>query len=81
MKYIKESYFLVTGGTGFIGSHLVLKLIKLGHRVIVLSRNTPKEIEGFNSSNVVFIKGDINNIGDIKNFNWILVPKLEIRND
>lgn len=30
---------LVTGGSGFIGSHIVAKLQKGGHRVIILSRN------------------------------------------
>ena len=29
---------LVTGGCGFIGSHLVNRLIDLGHEVIVLDR-------------------------------------------
>ena len=29
---------LVTGGCGFIGSHLVDRLVKLGHEVVVLDR-------------------------------------------
>ena len=29
---------LVTGGCGFIGSHLVDRLVKLGHEVLVLDR-------------------------------------------
>jgi len=34
---------LVTGGTGFTGSHLVMRLVERGHQVRVLSRNvTPK---------------------------------------
>lgn len=30
---------LVTGGTGFIGSHIVAQLLKKGHRVAIMSRN------------------------------------------
>ena len=33
---------IVTGGCGFIGSHLVKRLISLGHEVIVLDRVKPK---------------------------------------
>lgn len=35
-------YILVTGGTGFIGRHLIPKLKALGHKPIVLSRNPKK---------------------------------------
>lgn len=34
---------LVTGGCGFIGSHLVNRLVDLGHEVIVLDRVHPKD--------------------------------------
>jgi UDP-glucose 4-epimerase len=33
---------LVTGGSGFIGSHLVDRLVEIGHEVIVLDRVYPK---------------------------------------
>ena len=33
---------LVTGGSGFIGSHLVNQLVEIGHEVIVLDRVYPK---------------------------------------
>ena len=27
---------LVTGGTGYIGSHTVVKLLEIGHRVVII---------------------------------------------
>lgn len=44
-----EQSLLVTGGSGFIGQHLVSRLLKLGHRVVVVDNHstsqplTPKE--------------------------------------
>jgi UDP-glucose 4-epimerase len=35
---------IVTGGCGFIGSHLVDRLVEIGHEVIVLDRVQPKNI-------------------------------------
>jgi len=34
----KQQTFLVTGGTGFLGSHIVASLLSRGHRVLVLAR-------------------------------------------
>lgn len=47
---------LVTGGSGFIGSHLVDYLVDLGHEVTVLDRRRPRFGNG---SQAVFIRGDI----------------------
>jgi len=33
---------LITGGTGFIGSHLTNDLVKLGHELVLLTRNNTK---------------------------------------
>ena len=56
--------FLVTGGAGFIGSHMVELLAGLGHRIIVLDALTyagdVKNIEHFKGkSNFKFIEGRI----------------------
>lgn len=39
-KADRQEHILITGGTGFIGSHLAKELGKAGHRVTVLTRKT-----------------------------------------
>jgi len=51
---------LVTGGAGFIGSHLVDRLIELGHRVVVLDDLSCGKKENINKK-VKFYKIDICN--------------------
>jgi len=58
---------LVTGGAGFIGSHLTERLFKEGHEVTVidnLSTGSLKNIENYREhSGFEFVKGDIRNAG------------------
>jgi len=59
---------LVTGGAGFIGSHLVEALVELGHDVMVLDNLTTGKKE--NLANVLhqieFVEGDIREDGVVK---------------
>ena len=59
MKY-KNKTFLVTGGCGFIGSHMVDKLISLGYKVIVIDNLLSGNLENLNKE-AIFENVDITN--------------------
>ena len=65
---------LVTGGAGFIGSHIVDKYIDMGHRVWVLDDLSSGDINNINSS-AEFIKKDVlSDLSDLfKNVNFDIV--------
>lgn len=65
---------LITGGAGFIGSHLALKLIKKGYKITVLD-NLSEQIHGYNAEHtsplyrsikdkVSFIQGSVTSRSD-----------------
>jgi len=58
MKNFKSTKILVTGGAGFIGSHLVDRLVKEGHKVIIIDNLSTGREENLNPK-AKFYKIDI----------------------
>ncbi len=62
---------LVTGGTGYIGSHTVVELIKQGHNVVIVDNlsnshaDVVDKIETITGVRPIFYKGDIREYDDI----------------
>ena len=52
---------LVTGGAGFIGSHLTEKLVELGYEVTVIDNVSHGNLENIESvaKKIILIKGDM----------------------
>jgi nucleoside-diphosphate-sugar epimerase len=59
---------LVTGGTGFIGSHLVSELVNRGESVRVFDNNFRGKYENIKplESKIEFVRGDIRDFEDVK---------------
>lgn len=56
---------LVTGGTGFLGGHLISKFIAREHEVIALARSD-QDIERLSAIGVVPVKGDLETIASTR---------------
>ncbi len=55
---------IVTGGAGFIGSHLVEKLVSEGHDVIVIDNLSSGSLENLSGVNCKFVKADLKVFGE-----------------
>ena len=66
----KSSKILVTGGAGFIGSHLVAKLAEQGNYVRVLDNLSTGKLSNIDAllkdGLVDFVKGDIRDLSAVK---------------
>lgn len=65
--------FLVVGGAGFIGSHLVRELLEAGARVMVLD-----DMSNGKETNLAGLRGDLECInGDVRTFDFNSLGKIE----
>ena len=66
---MNDKKVLVTGGAGFIGSHLVEKLLDTGHKVIVFDNFSYGSVENLSSvenNNVQVVKGDVRDLESLR---------------
>ena len=65
----EKFHWLVTGGAGFIGSHIVKELVARGQQVSVLDNLSGGKLENLApvKDKIRFIQGDIRNFPDILN--------------
>jgi len=63
----KRKTYLVTGGAGFIGSHIAERLVRDGQKVIVIDNLSGGKLENLSSvmRRIKFIKGDIRREKDL----------------
>jgi len=57
--------FLVTGGSGFIGSAISNHLANLGVNIVVFDNNSRGKSDRIKNNKIIFIKGDIRNQKDL----------------
>lgn len=57
--YVMPKNCLVTGGAGFIGSHLADKLVSLGHNVTVIDNLSATNSSQYVNKDAFFVNGDI----------------------
>ncbi len=65
MQQDKEQTILVTGGAGYIGSHMCVELLQAGHNVLVLddlsnsSEKSLQAVKRITQKSLAFVQGDI----------------------
>ena len=63
-RRLKKNHLLVVGGTGFIGYHLIKKVVKKNWDITSLSLNKPKKNRKIKGA--TYIIGDLSKLNQIK---------------
>lgn len=73
---MKQNTWFIAGGAGFIGSHLILELLKSNMKVICIDNNRKniismnkwlhKNISSKKIKNLIIYKSDISNLNEIQ---------------
>lgn len=63
----KKKNILITGGCGFIGSHLAAALVKKKYIIHIIDKNTKNKI---NDKNITYFRGNIKNAEVFNNFKY-----------
>lgn len=60
--------YLVTGGAGFIGSHIAEKLVELGHEVVIFDNFSTGKIENLDGikGQIRIVQGDIRDLSSVR---------------
>jgi len=66
---------LVTGGAGFVGSHLCERLYSLGHDVVSLDNYSTGSVDN-HVPGVAYARGDVRNVNDILDTNFEMIYHL-----
>ena len=82
-KKFKQKNVLVTGGAGFIGSHLCERLLKEGARVICIDNFSTSHEQNINrllpDPNFLFLRLDINEPFDLEKFSELQAYQLKFQ--
>lgn len=66
MENQKEKIIVVTGGAGFVGSHLIERLLSLGHRVVSIDNYFNGSFENhIDNGNVTYFQAEASQIGSV----------------
>ncbi|MCF7874423.1 MAG: SDR family NAD(P)-dependent oxidoreductase [Candidatus Omnitrophica bacterium] len=65
-KRVKKKTVLITGATGFIGRHLVRRMVALNHYSIVVISRFPKKAERLTNTGAIIVKADITKKEDLR---------------